>query len=271
MNLTNRTEVTSEIHHSLRTIVVHACEFVEQALLNSIHIPISALVQSQRKVVQGNFIREKEILAGPLSTIFKLTSVAKDLATCAETLAVALIYGAHLKTGPTTELTNHGWIFVSPPEKEVAIVNAESREREFSLTLEILRDASRAFIGLREFPFQPNCLSSRDTGEYETWRRRNIESRFGLLHTRVPTAEELERTHQPERRRARRRSSRKQPNFEVREFPITPAESVETGVAAEEFVSDVITGNHSLSSKESPRPHARPDEHPLARSPGRAG
>ncbi len=246
MHITSHTEITSEIHHSLRTIVVHACEFLEQALLKSIYVPICLLVQSQRKIVQGNFPGAMEFFANRHSRTVELTSVAKDLATCRETSALARIYGTRLPTGPTTELTNRGWIFVSPPEKEVAVVDAESREGEFSLALEILRDDSGTFIGLREFPLPP-----RRTGAYEEMRRRNQGSRFGLFHRAVPAVEKLEETHQPERMRARRRSPQKHSDFEIREFPITPAESVETGEAAKEFVSGVLTGNNSRFSAES--------------------
>lgn len=125
-------------------------------------------------------------------------------------------------------------------------MDAESREGEFSLALEILRDDSGTFIGLREFPLPP-----RRTGAYEERRRRNQGSRLGLFHRAVPAVEKLEATHQPERKRVRRRSPRKHSDFEIREFPITLAESVETGKTAKEFVSGLLTGNNSRSSAES--------------------
>lgn len=103
MNITSRTEITSEIHHSLRTIVVHACEFLEQALLKSIYVPICFLVQSQRKIVQGNYPGAMEFFANRQSRTVELTSVAKDLATCRGDVGI----GAHLRSAPCHG-TEHG-------------------------------------------------------------------------------------------------------------------------------------------------------------------
>lgn len=221
MNLTNRTEVTSEIHHSLRTIVVHACEFIEQALLKSSYVPFCLLVQSQRKIVQGYYPGEMEIFADPDRRSFELTSVAKDLATCHETSAVALICGTRPATGPGKRRTEWKRLFESGPENEGIVVNAESREREFSLAIGILRDDSGAFIGLREFPVPPSSLLVRRPRGIEELRRRNLQSYFGLLRRTAPATEELKETHQPEGKRVRRRSARKPSDFEIREFPVT--------------------------------------------------
>ena len=199
MNNHTCTEFSGEIHPSLRTLIGHACHFAKHALLNSTDIPVCLMTQSRKGISQCAYTGKHDCFLDRYGTVADFTEVAKDAGRAREVFAVAVIYRARVDVGPEwTGQSRH------LTEKEIVVLNAESREWEYSLTFDILRDDSRAFIGLREV---------------------RKESRFGLLNkTGLPGAD-IWKTPKRKAHRVRKKSTRWLQNFDMRMFPFTPPSS----------------------------------------------
>lgn len=180
--------------------------------------------QTQRKIIQGAYSAILEEYIYGIRMIGDLTYVAKAMASCRDTLAVAVIYRTSVITRPGKGRTFWDRGFTFPLEAEVAVLNVESREADCFVALEVLRNASRAFIGMRELQIPllrdaAGCLVGSD-GIQLPHQESLRKTGFGLRHPDARAAEAPE--EEPKDKRVRRRSGRKLPNFEIREFPFPP-------------------------------------------------
>lgn len=216
------------VHPSLKTLVTHARRIIEETLQVSSKMPISVMVQAPKKIVQFDRVSTPESWTRDCQVIEQFTELAKTTAAAFEVLALATIYRTWVVMGPAPGRTVEQRLFGSRPEKEAVLLNAESREGECSLTLEVLRDASQAFIGLREIQVPPlrganGALVSFETNRFSDSESRQ-SSRFGLVGTKAPTPEERaegQRLLSKPVRKKRSKAGALQ-DFVERVFPIMP-------------------------------------------------